>query len=301
MHFAPKLALMGHHHESKCKVKRLDCFVQGHSHSKCSAFQWMFVQTIFFWTAKPYYLNCWTFYKLNWYCEASSWAVASCKKMFKWQAVFKVTVTVKTRITKIWRSLMSSEHLILLQANLVWWYIILVNHPCDKIGLLFSWVKVTANVKNIQWLFVCTSSELQNLLRHCEPECHFKRFVIVKVTLRVHIIKLWLLLLYPHCIADLFATKLSFAVHRNHHCLVKRLNCCAQGQGYIQIQNVTEYVSILWWFSVLLVILQLKKACWFTISDEQTKCKPSVSLKSKKACWFSVTDRQTISDSNTMT
>ena len=88
-------------------------------------------------------------------------------------------------------------------------------------------------------------TKLGKVMHHHEPECHFKRYVIVKVTMRIHIIKLRLLLLDLHCIADLFTTKLSFVVHRNHHCLMKKLNCCAQGQGYIQIQNVTECVSIL--------------------------------------------------------
>ena len=81
-------------------------------------------------------------------------------------------------------------------------------------------------------------------MRHYATEYHFKRFVIVKVTMRIHIIRSRLLLLDLHCIADLFTTKLSFVVHRNHHCLMKKLNCCAQGQDYIQIQNVTECVSI---------------------------------------------------------
>ena len=54
---------------------------------------------------------------------------------------FKVKVTVKDHIIKIWLSNISSEVLIILPLNLVWWHIIMVwwhiiIMSCEKIGLL---------------------------------------------------------------------------------------------------------------------------------------------------------------------
>ena len=74
------LGLMAHHDkldclQLDCLVKRLDCFVvvkvkgseKVHNSSECSSWQ--------------YLLNCWTFCNQTCYCDASSWARVSCKKI----------------------------------------------------------------------------------------------------------------------------------------------------------------------------------------------------------------------------
>ena len=80
-----------------------------------------------------------------------------------WFAVFKikVMVTVNDHIIKIWLSYISSELLILLQRNLVWWHIII-----SWIVLWKDWifvvvkVKVTEKVQNSsecssEWYLLC--------------------------------------------------------------------------------------------------------------------------------------------------
>ena len=75
-----------------------------------------------------YLLNHQTFY-ITWCCDASLCARVSFKKIELLSsdlfAIFKVKVTVKDHIIKIWLSNISSELLVLLQLNLVWWHIII--------------------------------------------------------------------------------------------------------------------------------------------------------------------------------
>ena len=129
------------HRVPESYAKRLVCYLQGHGHSKGSCNQIMTVSTILsellilllpnlvWWyiisqsvlwrnwiavfkvkvTAKlenvneylsiQYLLNCWTSYHQTWYGDASSWARISQKY---WFAVWKVKVTVKDHVIKIW-------------------------------------------------------------------------------------------------------------------------------------------------------------------------------------------------------
>lgn len=58
----------------------------------------------------------------------------------------------------------------------------------------------------------------------------------VKVIVRVHVIKMWLLLLYISCISAelliLFVFKIGW-----QRCPVRRLDCCVQGQGHSKDLN----------------------------------------------------------------
>ena len=79
--FATKLGLIVHYHKPECFMEKLECCVQGKSHSKISRCQWTFVQMIpsemlvcclqveghsegsfnQIWLFLPYLLNCWSF------------------------------------------------------------------------------------------------------------------------------------------------------------------------------------------------------------------------------------------------
>ena len=75
------------------------------------------------------------------------WCIIMSQIVFQkdWFAVFKVNVTVKDPLIKIWLSYISSGLLIILRLNLVWWHIII-----SWIVLWTHWitVKVTENVEN---------------------------------------------------------------------------------------------------------------------------------------------------------
>ena len=81
-----------HYHKPECIMEKLDCCVQGQSHSKISKCQWMFVHMI-----SSELLNL-LLPNLVWWCIIMSQIV--CQK--DWLAVFKVNVTVKNNIMKIW-------------------------------------------------------------------------------------------------------------------------------------------------------------------------------------------------------
>ena len=76
----------------ECFMEKLDCFVQGQGHSKISKCQWMFVEMIFS------ELLCVLLPNLVWWCIIMSQIVFQ----KDWFAVFKVKVTVKDNIVKIW-------------------------------------------------------------------------------------------------------------------------------------------------------------------------------------------------------
>ena len=122
-----------------------------------------------------------------------------------------------------------------------------------------------------------------------ELECHGKRLVCyckVKLTVRTHIIEIWLFLLYSWS-ADLSVTKPSLIVHDHKpEYFVKRLDCCVQGQGY------SESSELYWMFiemmsSKPLNVLQPNwygdASAWAGVSFEQIGW---VSLRSRSQWWL---------------
>ena len=98
-----------HYHKPWCHMAKLDCCVLGQGHSKISKCLWMFVQMI-----PPESLNLLQ-QNLAWWCIIVSQIVFQ----KDWFAVFKVKITVKDHIIKIWLSNVSSELPISLQLNLI--------------------------------------------------------------------------------------------------------------------------------------------------------------------------------------
>ena len=106
--------------DSAVSWTRMSCekmynWVRGHGYSGGLRYEKMFVQMISFESQNILLLN------LVWWCSISSWNVVQ-KKIF---SIFKVKVTARAHMIKIWLSVMSSELLTLCQPNLVWWYIII--------------------------------------------------------------------------------------------------------------------------------------------------------------------------------
>ena len=96
--------------------------------------------------------------------------------------IFKVKVTVKDNVIKIWLFTISSELLILLQLNLVWWYIIISQSVLWKNWITAFRVKVTAKGQDVNVcpddIFEITKHfvfKLGIVMHHCESECHAKR------------------------------------------------------------------------------------------------------------------------------
>ena len=144
-----------------------------------------------------------------------------------WFAVFKVNVTVKDPLIKIWLSYISSGLLIILRLNLVWWHIII-----SWIVLWTHWitVKVTENVENSSecssgrylfncWTF-CNQTWYGDTSSWARVSCEKIGFAIfkVRVTMRAHIIR-YDCFCHICWTADLFVTKFNWMVH--HH----RLEC----------------------------------------------------------------------------
>ena len=96
-------------------MEKFECCVHSQDHNKISQCHWVFVQMIASELLNLLLLN------LVWWCITVSQIVFQ----KDWFAVFKVKVTVKDYIIKIWPSCMSSDLLILLQLNLVWWHLII--------------------------------------------------------------------------------------------------------------------------------------------------------------------------------
>ena len=71
-----------------------------------------------------YFLNHWYFYYQTWYGDVSLWARSSVKRIGLLSSRSRSQLWDKNNLIKIWVSNILSELLILLQLNLVWWYII---------------------------------------------------------------------------------------------------------------------------------------------------------------------------------
>ena len=150
-----------------------------------------------------------------------------------WFAIFKVRITARARMIKIWQCL-------LYQLNR-WSF-------CHKLGLMVHYHKPEclmekgdccgqghSNILKCQWMFVQVifSESLNLLLPNLVWWCIIISQIVfqkgwcivfkIKATVTDYVIKMWLSIFWT---ADPFMTKLGFMAH--HHkldCLVKRLDC----------------------------------------------------------------------------
>ena len=180
-------------------MEKLDICIQGQGHSKGSVCQWMFVQIIF---SEPQNI---LLPNLVWWCSIMSQSVMWGKKIvFYLQGQGHIKCSYDQNMTL---STVSSEPLIPLQPNLVWWYgIISQSVFWEKKWLITAFkVKVTVEGQNVS---VCTDdffkmahivTKLGIVLHHHELEYMQKDLFAVfklKVTTRAHITKLWQILVY---------------------------------------------------------------------------------------------------------
>ena len=175
--FASKLGLIVHSHKPECFMEKLDHCVQGQGHSKISECQWMLVQMIFFWITEPFTT------KLGMVMHHYEPDFLS-KSGF---VVFKVKVTVKDNIIKMWLFNMLSELLILLQVNLVWWHIIIRCNVLWKDLIAVVWsrsrsqkrfrIPVNVHLNDISSAAEPSVTKLGMVMQHNGPKYHARRFV----------------------------------------------------------------------------------------------------------------------------
>ena len=146
-------------------------------------------------------------------------------------AVFKVKVTVKDSIIKVCLLHVLSELLILLQLNLVLWYIIIrwIVLWKDWIALFLSrsWsqkrfrIPVNVHLDNISSAAEPSVTKLCMMIQHVWPKCSTRGLVAVfklRVTVRDHLIK-YDCFCHICWTPDLFATKFNWMVH------LRKLEC----------------------------------------------------------------------------
>ena len=83
-----------------------------------------------------------------------------------WFAVFKVKVTAKASVIKMWLLMLWTANPF--AANIVWWYMIIAGVSCEEIGSLFSRSEV--------W-FVCLRSQSQQRVKN-SSECSSKWYFL---------------------------------------------------------------------------------------------------------------------------
>lgn len=110
-----------------------------------------------------YLLNCLTFCNKTWYAGASLWARGSAEQ---WLAIFKVKVTVRVHVIKMWLLLLYisciSAELLILFVFKIGWQKCLVRLDCCVQGQGHS------KDLNCGWMFAWTiASWLQNVLQLC--------------------------------------------------------------------------------------------------------------------------------------
>ena len=102
-----------------------------------------------------------------------------------WFAVLKVKVTVKDNIIKVWLFNVLSELLILLQLNLVWWYIIIrwivkyLTAPLWSRSRSQKRLRIPVNVHldDISSAAEPSVTKLGMVMQHHGPKCHARRLV----------------------------------------------------------------------------------------------------------------------------
>jgi len=160
-------------------AKTLYCCVHGHCDSKGLDCQWLFIwMLIILWTAQPFVTK-----------HGMVMHYHDTRQNFMgkdWVAIFVVKVTMRTHVAKIWLSAMSSELLILLQPNLLWWYSVIIMclavfakrlHCCVE-GECEKRFKIVINVclDNIFWTAETFITKFGMVISHYHrPECHAKK------------------------------------------------------------------------------------------------------------------------------
>ena len=150
-------------------MEKLDCCVHGQK-SKMSM---NVCPDDIFWIAEPLLPN------LVWWCIIMSQIVFQ----KDWFAVFKVKVTVKDNIIRIWLSNMSSEVLILLQLNLAHIITSWIGLWKDWIALLWSrsqerlWISANVHLDDIASASEPSVTKLGMVMQHHGPKCHARRLV----------------------------------------------------------------------------------------------------------------------------
>ena len=162
-----------------------------------------------------------------------------------WFAIFKVKVMVMAYIVRMRLSTICSELLILLQPDLVWWYIIIRwNVLWEDRTAVFS------KGSKLHWMFVWmifSESKVCIVTHHDEPECQAERLIC-------------------------YMYRIGMVVH--YHELEHRAKlplCCQQGQGHSEgsyIQNMpvstesTKLLILLQSSSVKLYIIINQNIFW---------------------------------------
>ena len=99
--FATKLGLIVHYHKPECFMEKLDCCVHGQGHRKISKCQWMFVQMIFSESQNilPNLVEWWSIMG------------QSVMQIFVVVVIFKVKITARAHMIKLWLFLLLFESL----------------------------------------------------------------------------------------------------------------------------------------------------------------------------------------------
>ena len=302
-------SLVGCYDKPEDLVRKSDCCVQGQGDSEGSKCQPMFGWYLLnHWTfcdqtwcgdasswarismRKDWYANfkvkvraraCISKCDQTWCGDASSWAGVSCKKNCVLTQPNRVCVIpgfVMTCIIKIMTvSRISSEWLILLQPEVVFWYIIISQSVLWENWMAFK-VKVVAKVQSfnfcpddIFWTAEPCVTKLGTVMHHRGQERHVKdgfAVFMVKFTMRAHTIK-YVSFYHIYWTSHSFATRFNWLVHHDTlKCLVQKLDCCGQSQGHSE-------VSKLHWIIVSSIFLY----SWYLCN--QTRCVDVLLLKTK--------------------
>ena len=145
------LLIIVHHYKLECLVKRLDCCVQGQGHSKGSAFHCLFD---IFWTAHPFVTKLgMVMHHHRPECHVER---LSSQSRSQW-GLIQSDITISTVCTEL---------LILLQPNLIGWYIIISGVSCVNIWLLWRF-KTSLNHDqfciSVQW-YLCYQTRCVDVL-----------------------------------------------------------------------------------------------------------------------------------------
>ena len=117
------------------------------------------------------------------------WRIIMSQIVFRndWYAIFKVSVTVKNNLIKIRLFNILSELLILLQLNLVWWYIIIRWVVLWKNWIALLWsrsraqkrfrIPVNVHLDDISSAVEPSVTKLGVVMQHHGPKCHARRLV----------------------------------------------------------------------------------------------------------------------------
>ena len=246
--FATKLSLIVQHHKPECPVEKWDDCVQGQGHNKGPKCRWIFARTIFSESQKILLPN------LVWWSSIMSQSHAD---IFVVVAIFKVKVTARAHMIKIWFFLLCCLNCWFFEARVSY------ENSQRRVKILMFFQMIPSKPSNHQ-IF------RQTWYHHHVSECHAKIFICYFQD-QDYCKLIWSKydnFYRSFWIADPFASKLGLLVH-NHklECFMEKLHCCVQGQGHSKISKCQwMFVQII--FSKSLNIL-LPNLVWWCISMTQ--------------------------------